>query len=61
MHDDLIDGINWLINSGIANLQKVAIMGGSYGGYATLMGLTLTSDVFAAGVSSVGISSLVLQ
>lgn len=59
MHDDLIDGVNWLINSGISNPQKIAIMGGSYGGYATLVGLTLTPGVFAAGVSTVGISNLI--
>ena len=59
MHDDLVDGVNWLIKSGIAHPDKVAIMGGSYGGYSTLVGLTLTPEVFAAGVSSVGISNLI--
>jgi len=59
MHYDLIDGVNWLIAQGIADPAKVAIMGSSYGGYATLVGLTLTPDVFAAGVSSVGISNLI--
>jgi dipeptidyl aminopeptidase/acylaminoacyl peptidase len=59
MHDDLIDGVNWLIVRGIADPAKVAIMGGSYGGYAALVGLTLTPDIFAAGVSAVGISNLI--
>ncbi|HEY9652654.1 MAG TPA: S9 family peptidase, partial [Coleofasciculaceae cyanobacterium] len=59
MHDDLIDAVNWLVNQGIADPQKVAIMGGSYGGYATLVGLTFTPEVFAAGVDIVGPSNLV--
>jgi dipeptidyl aminopeptidase/acylaminoacyl peptidase len=59
MHDDLIDGVNWLVQEGIADPRKVAIMGGSYGGYSALAGLTLTPDVFVAGVSSVGISNLI--
>lgn len=59
MHDDLIDGVNWLIGEGLADPKKVAIMGGSYGGYATLVGLTFTPDVFAAGVDIVGPSNIV--
>ncbi|MEX2171479.1 MAG: S9 family peptidase, partial [Pirellulales bacterium] len=59
MHDDLIDAVNWAVEQGIAERDKVAIMGGSYGGYATLVGLTFTPDVFAAGVDIVGPSSLV--
>ncbi|HEX6961127.1 MAG TPA: S9 family peptidase [Lacipirellula sp.] len=59
MHDDLIDAVNWAVENGIAQKDKVAIMGGSYGGYATLVGLTFTPDVFAAGVDIVGPSSLV--
>jgi len=58
MHDDLIDAVNWAINEGIANKEKVAIMGGSYGGYATLVGLTFTPKVFACGVDIVGPSNL---
>ncbi len=42
MHDDLIDAVNWIVAQGIADPAKVAIMGGSYGGYATLAGLTFT-------------------
>jgi dipeptidyl aminopeptidase/acylaminoacyl peptidase len=59
MHDDLIDAVNWTVREGIANQDQVAIMGGSYGGYATLWGMTNTSDTFACGVDIVGISNLV--
>jgi dipeptidyl aminopeptidase/acylaminoacyl peptidase len=59
MHDDLIDAVNWLVEKGISDPQKIAIMGGSYGGYATLVGLTFTPDVFAAGVDIVGPSNLI--
>jgi dipeptidyl aminopeptidase/acylaminoacyl peptidase len=59
MHHDLIDGVNWLCEKGIADRKKIAIMGGSYGGYATLVGLTFTPDVFACGVDLVGPSNLV--
>jgi dipeptidyl aminopeptidase/acylaminoacyl peptidase len=59
MHNDLIDAVNWAIKEKIALPDKVAIMGGSYGGYATLVGLTFTPDVFACGVDIVGPSNLV--
>ena len=59
MHDDLIDAVQWAIKKGIAQADKVAIMGGSYGGYATLVGLTFTPKTFACGVDIVGPSSLV--
>ncbi len=59
MHDDLIDGVNWLVKEGIADHNKIAIMGGSYGGYATLVGLTFTPEVFACGVDIVGPSNLI--
>ena len=59
MHDDLIDAVNWAVKRGIAVEDKVAIMGGSYGGYATLVGLTYTPETFACGVDIVGPSSLV--
>ena len=58
MHDDLIDAVEWAIEEGIAARDKVAIMGGSYGGYATLAGLAFTPDVFACGVDIVGPSNL---
>jgi dipeptidyl aminopeptidase/acylaminoacyl peptidase len=59
MHDDLIDAVNWAIDEGVAQKDKIAIMGGSYGGYATLAGLTLTPDVFACGVDIVGPSNII--
>ena len=58
MHDDLIDAVNWAIDKKITKKDKVAIYGGSYGGYATLVGLTFTPDVFACGVDIVGPSNL---
>jgi dipeptidyl aminopeptidase/acylaminoacyl peptidase len=59
MHDDLLDAVDWAIRDGIADPEQVAIMGGSYGGYATLVGLTFTPETFACGVDIVGISNLV--
>lgn len=59
MHQDLIDGVDYLIRSGVADPKKVAIMGGSYGGYATLVGLSFTPEVFACGVDIVGPSNIV--
>jgi dipeptidyl aminopeptidase/acylaminoacyl peptidase len=58
MHDDLIDAVNWAVKEGIADPKKVAIMGGSYGGYAALAGVTLTPEVFACAVDIVGPSNL---
>ena len=58
MHDDLLDATSWLVTEKIADKSKIAIMGGSYGGYATLVGLTFTPDVFACGVDIVGPSNL---
>jgi dipeptidyl aminopeptidase/acylaminoacyl peptidase len=59
MHDDLIDAVNWAIKEGIADPKQVAIYGGSYGGYAALVGATFTPDVFACAVDIVGPSNLV--
>jgi dipeptidyl aminopeptidase/acylaminoacyl peptidase len=59
MHDDLIDAVDWAVKEKIADRDKVAIMGGSYGGYATLVGLTFTPDKFACGVDIVGPSNLI--
>jgi Dipeptidyl aminopeptidases/acylaminoacyl-peptidases len=59
MHQDLIDGVNWLVENGISQQDKIAIMGGSYGGYATLVGLTFTPEVFACGVDIVGPSNII--
>ncbi len=58
MHDDLIDAVKWAVDQKIAVKDKVAIMGGSYGGYATLVGLTFTPEQFACGVDIVGPSNL---
>jgi dipeptidyl aminopeptidase/acylaminoacyl peptidase len=57
-HDDLLDAVAWAVDAGIAQADQVAIMGGSYGGYATLAGLTFTPEVFACGVDIVGPSNL---
>ncbi|MBC8005429.1 MAG: S9 family peptidase [Verrucomicrobia bacterium] len=58
MQDDISDGVNWLVDQGIADPKRIAIYGGSYGGYATLAGLTLTPDLYAAGVDYVGVSNM---
>ncbi len=58
MHDDLLDVVEWAVAEGIADRDKIAIMGVSYGGYATLVGLTFTPEVFACGVDVVGPSNL---
>jgi len=58
MHDDLVDGVNWAIKQGIADPKKVAIYGGSYGGYAALVGATFTPDLFCCAVDIVGPSNL---
>ena len=58
MHDDLLDAVDWAVAQGVTSPDKVAIMGGSYGGYATLAGLTFTPDEFACGVDIVGPSNL---
>lgn len=58
MHDDLLDAVDWAVGRGVTTPDKVAIMGGSYGGYATLAGLAFTPDKFACGVDIVGPSNL---
>ncbi|RZT84924.1 dipeptidyl aminopeptidase/acylaminoacyl peptidase [Pseudonocardia sediminis] len=58
MHDDLIDAVDWAVAQGYADPDRVAIMGGSYGGYAALVGATFTPDRFAAVVDLVGVSDL---
>ncbi len=59
MHDDLIDATDWAIKEKITDEDKICIMGGSYGGYATLVGLTFTPEKFACGVDIVGPSNIV--
>jgi dipeptidyl aminopeptidase/acylaminoacyl peptidase len=58
MQDDITDGVQWLITRGIANPERIAIYGSSYGGYAVLAGLTFTSDIYACGVDFAGPSNL---
>ena len=59
MHGDLIDGVAWAVRRGVADPRRVCIYGGSYGGYATLVGVTFTPDAFTCAVDYVGPSSLV--
>lgn len=58
MHDDLIDAVQWAVDQGVADPARVAIFGGSYGGYSALAGVTFTPDVFACSVAIVGPSNL---
>jgi dipeptidyl aminopeptidase/acylaminoacyl peptidase len=58
MQQDITDGVNWLIKEGIADPKKVGIYGASYGGYATLAGVTFTPNLYACGVDYVGVSNL---
>ncbi|MCM3804915.1 S9 family peptidase [Streptomyces sp. DR7-3] len=59
MHEDLIDAVEWAVGEGYADRDRVAIFGGSYGGYAALVGVTFTPDVFAAAIDFCGPSNLV--
>jgi len=59
MHDDLVDAVRWAVSEGIADPERVAIYGGSYGGYAALVGATFTPDLFRCAVDVVGPSSLI--
>lgn len=58
MQDDISDGVQWLIKEGIADPKRVAIYGGSYGGYATLAGVTFTPDLYCCAVDYVGVSNM---
>ena len=58
MHQDVLDQVEWAVAEGIADSERVAILGGSYGGYEALVGMTMTPDVFACGVDIVGPSNL---
>jgi dipeptidyl aminopeptidase/acylaminoacyl peptidase len=58
MHDDLIDAVNWAVKEGYADPKRVAIMGGSYGGYSALAGVTFTPEAFTCSVDIVGPSNL---
>jgi len=59
MQDDITDGVQYLIDEGIADPDRVCIMGGSYGGYATLAGMVFTPELYACGVNIVGVSNLI--
>ncbi|NDY95132.1 prolyl oligopeptidase family serine peptidase [Wenzhouxiangella sp. C33] len=59
MQDDITDGIQYLVDQGIADPDRVCIMGGSYGGYATLAGMVFTPDLYACGVNIVGVSNII--
>ena len=58
MQDDVTDGVKWAVDQGIADPKRLAIYGGSYGGYAALAGATFTPDLYACAVSYVGPSNL---
>lgn len=58
MQDDITDGVEWLVESGMADPRRIAIYGGSYGGYATLAGVTFTPDLYACAIDYVGVSNL---
>lgn len=60
MYDDLVDGVNWLVEKGIVNKDKIVIMGVFYGGYLMLVGLIFILEVFVVGVDIVGFSSLII-
>ncbi len=59
MQHDISDGVAWLVEQGIADPERVCIMGGSYGGYATLAGVTFTPDLYSCGIPIVAPSSLI--
>ena len=58
MQDDITDGVQWLVAQGVADPKRVGIYGASYGGFATLAGVTFTPDLYAAAVNYVGVSNL---
>ena len=58
MQNDITDGVSWLIDAGVADPRRIGIYGASYGGYATLAGLTFTPELYACGVDYVGVSNL---
>lgn len=58
MQDDITEGVKWLIQSGVADAQRIAIYGGSYGGYATLAGICFTPELYRCAIDYVGVSNL---
>lgn len=61
MHDDQLDAVDWAVGRDVADRRRVAIMGWSFGGYATLVGMTFTPEVFACGIDIVGVSDFIEQ
>lgn len=59
MHDDLLDAVEWAVNEGVADRERICIYGGSYGGYAALVGAAFTPDVFCCAIDIVGPSSII--
>jgi dipeptidyl aminopeptidase/acylaminoacyl peptidase len=59
MHDDLVDAVHWVVDHGVADPERIAVYGGSYGGYAALVGATMTPDLFCCAVDIVGPSNLI--
>lgn len=60
MQDDITDSVNWAVEEGIVDADRVCIYGGSYGGYATMAGLTFTPDLYKCGINYVGVTSIPL-
>ena len=58
MQDDITDGVNWIVENGIGDKDRIAIYGASYGGYATLAGMAFTPELYACGIDYVGVSNL---
>src|SRR5213075_1501961 len=58
MQDDITDGVKWAISEGIADKNRMAIFGASYGGYAALMGLITTAELFKSGINYVGVTDV---
>lgn len=58
IQDDITDGVQWAIDQGIADPDRIGIYGASFGGYATLAGITYTPDLYAAAVDYVGVSNI---
>ena len=58
IQDDITDGVQWAIDQGIADPERIGIYGASFGGYATLAGITFTPDLYAAAVDYVGVSNI---
>lgn len=61
MQDDLSDGVKWAVAQGVADPKRVVIAGASYGGYAVMAGLTLTPELYCAGINYVGVTDLMLR